>query len=48
VHPALVPAKRLIANVEGAMNAGDGAGRRRGHHSVLRQGCGQRAHRPAP
>ncbi len=45
VHPSLVPTKRLIANVEGAMNAVHGAGRRRGHHAVLRQGRGLRAHR---
>ena len=42
VHPSLVPAKRLIANVEGAMNAVvvNGAV---GTTLYLRQGCGRQA-----
>ena len=45
VHPTLIPATRLIANVEGAMNAVRGAGRRRRHDAVLRQGRRRRADR---
>ncbi len=45
VHPTLVPASRLIANVEGAMNAVLVHGRRRGRHAVLRQGRRRRADR---
>jgi homoserine dehydrogenase len=36
VHPTLIPAKRLIANVEGAMNAVQVIWRCSGHYSVLR------------
>jgi homoserine dehydrogenase len=45
VHPTLIPAKRLIANVEGAMNAVLVQGRRRGRHALLRQGRRRRADR---
>jgi len=50
VHPTLVPKDRLIANVEGAMNAvlvhGDAVGRRRRWpHALLRQGRRRRADR---
>jgi len=49
VHPSLIPTKRLIANVEGAMNAVMVQGDAVGHHALLRQGCrlradGQRRH----
>ena len=45
VHPTLIPAKRLIANVEGAMNAVLVQGDAVGTHAVLRQGRGRRADR---
>ena len=43
VHPTLVPARRLIANVEGAMNAVLVQGRRGRHDAVLRRGRRRRA-----
>ena len=48
VHPTLVPAKRLIANVEGAMNAVLVQGDAVGTDALLRQGRGRRADRLAP
>jgi len=45
VHPTLIPQQRLIANVDGVMNAVLVNGRRRGRDHVLRRGRRRRADR---
>ena len=48
VHPTLVPAKRLIANVEGAMNAVMVHGDAVGTTLYYGKGAGSRAHGQSP
>jgi homoserine dehydrogenase len=46
VHPTLIPAKRLIANVQGAIMPVIGAGRRGGHHTLYGKGAAPSPRRP--